>query len=739
MWEDHLNLPINIVWASLWRCAFSGHNADVAVKWLCMSYLTQLIRPRSYSSTSPGIAKEHGGIEGAASHGHPEPVRVYVELCPDFCQLQYLQALVIQLDRMNGYGLATKADHLIEDGLVIEETLLKTFLFRRRVEKIATSNLTFCAEDAEIIAALWGSFRDAMAHLKSSNHGSVYCQPVMSEKVCADDGHADVGYDERPTEYSSETEVKLKMSFPAWLFGVDFHPEAMKLTSMAKATIYKYHLGLELELCPDFCQLQYLQALVSQLTRMNGHGLATKADRLIEDGLVIEETLLKTIRRRVEKIATSNLPFCAEDAEIIAALWGMIVAVYACGVDVEKGPIRQQLWNAPPCDNVESCGLKDPGCSGALLCLKQGQKASKIVKNKEGVSLYSLKNSLRLSYLGDICPQDNTTQQTLDVQLICSKNEAKCEVVDQNGTVYDLSPLRNTHRNYFAINQAWDDTSGYAINLCGPLVKEKKVPCDGLKTGACRYVLDDNLIDTPEVPSKTFKGQTYIINICGAVTENSKSRCSNSGFCRTGNDTEMSYGSYKEVGFSSKNRILTATYSHGDKCKNGTMEAKINFICDRKALYGKPVIKEPQCNFISGRRSYNFTELSIAHEDWKVKDYNNNEMWVNLCGELNHEHGCDRDTVVCMKEKATNKTHSLGRYSDQYIRRHWTYGLQIIYGQGDSYCPGSSKNSSVEITFHCSEKTESVKYISPDVPEAKDMIYDRIKKKAYNISSLVGM
>ncbi|UYV82655.1 hypothetical protein LAZ67_22000404 [Cordylochernes scorpioides] len=32
----------------------------------------------------------------------------------------------------------------------------------------------------------------------------------------------------------------------------------------------------------------------------------------------------------------------------------LIVAVYACGVDVEKGPIRQQLWNAPPCDNVES-------------------------------------------------------------------------------------------------------------------------------------------------------------------------------------------------------------------------------------------------------------------------------------------------------------------------------------------------------------------------------------------------
>ncbi|UYV69758.1 hypothetical protein LAZ67_7000632 [Cordylochernes scorpioides] len=38
----------------------------------------------------------------------------------------------------------------------------------------------------------------------------------------------------------------------------------------------------------------------------------------------------------------------------LRTLLKVIVAVYACGVDVEKGPIRQQLWNAPPCDNVES-------------------------------------------------------------------------------------------------------------------------------------------------------------------------------------------------------------------------------------------------------------------------------------------------------------------------------------------------------------------------------------------------
>ncbi|UYV68118.1 hypothetical protein LAZ67_5003106 [Cordylochernes scorpioides] len=38
----------------------------------------------------------------------------------------------------------------------------------------------------------------------------------------------------------------LPLDLQAWLFGVGLHPEAVKLTSVAKATIYKYHLGLKL-------------------------------------------------------------------------------------------------------------------------------------------------------------------------------------------------------------------------------------------------------------------------------------------------------------------------------------------------------------------------------------------------------------------------------------------------------------------------------------------------------------
>ncbi|UYV74261.1 hypothetical protein LAZ67_11002702 [Cordylochernes scorpioides] len=45
-------------------------------------------------------------------------------------------------------------------------------------------------------------------------------------------------------EVFASCEVPLDLQ--AWLFGIGLHPKAMKLTSVAKATIYKYHLGFEI-------------------------------------------------------------------------------------------------------------------------------------------------------------------------------------------------------------------------------------------------------------------------------------------------------------------------------------------------------------------------------------------------------------------------------------------------------------------------------------------------------------
>ncbi|UYV60689.1 K02A2.6-like [Cordylochernes scorpioides] len=60
-----------------------------------------------------------------------------------------------------------------------------------------------------------------------------------------------------PGDFAS---YEVPLDLQAWLFGVGIHPVAMQLTHVAKATIYKYHLGLELvpkknkeiSICCDF-------------------------------------------------------------------------------------------------------------------------------------------------------------------------------------------------------------------------------------------------------------------------------------------------------------------------------------------------------------------------------------------------------------------------------------------------------------------------------------------------------
>ncbi|UYV73066.1 hypothetical protein LAZ67_10001732 [Cordylochernes scorpioides] len=92
---------------------------------------------------------------------------VYVECCPEFSRVQYVLALdklvggenIIQLTKMNGHvlvGLTTKAlaERLIEEGFEIEDTLLKTYPFRKRAERLIVTNLPFFVDNAEIIAAL---------------------------------------------------------------------------------------------------------------------------------------------------------------------------------------------------------------------------------------------------------------------------------------------------------------------------------------------------------------------------------------------------------------------------------------------------------------------------------------------------------------------------------------------------------------------------------------------------------
>ncbi|UYV81871.1 hypothetical protein LAZ67_20002749 [Cordylochernes scorpioides] len=77
--------------------------------------------------------------------------------------------------------------------------------------------------------------------------------PVSRRATCAACGSSDGSLthrywncrDVRPLLREVFASCEVPLDLQAWLFGVGLHPEAMQFTSVAKATIYKYHLGLE--------------------------------------------------------------------------------------------------------------------------------------------------------------------------------------------------------------------------------------------------------------------------------------------------------------------------------------------------------------------------------------------------------------------------------------------------------------------------------------------------------------
>ncbi|UYV71331.1 hypothetical protein LAZ67_8002670 [Cordylochernes scorpioides] len=93
---------------------------------------------------------------------------VYLEHGPELQPFHYLRALdrllggtagIIQISKVNGHqllGLANRdlAERLINNGLEVEDTLLRAFPFRKRAERITVSNLPFFVEDSAIINAL---------------------------------------------------------------------------------------------------------------------------------------------------------------------------------------------------------------------------------------------------------------------------------------------------------------------------------------------------------------------------------------------------------------------------------------------------------------------------------------------------------------------------------------------------------------------------------------------------------
>ncbi|UYV77588.1 hypothetical protein LAZ67_15001636 [Cordylochernes scorpioides] len=88
----------------------------------------------------------------------------------------------------------------------------------------------------------------------------------------------------------------MPLDLQAWLFGVSLHPEVVKLTSVAKATIYKYHLGLELGNANQHLDLPTLWERTLAVHRWRSLSRASKQLRILQcniNGLCSTATKIK--------------------------------------------------------------------------------------------------------------------------------------------------------------------------------------------------------------------------------------------------------------------------------------------------------------------------------------------------------------------------------------------------------------------------------------------------------------
>ncbi|UYV66781.1 K02A2.6-like, partial [Cordylochernes scorpioides] len=190
-WAPTISPPSRIDWASLRRCAFSGHEADAAFK-LALHALSHQAHPASADSSCPAC----GSVDRSLGHrywscssirpliretfniiGRPPDLQAWIfggssleddaltilasaklHVYRHFVQVG-LVLFITQYNRMNSHyivGLATKdlARRLVEGGLEIEGTTLRVFPYRKRAERIIVANLPGFVEDSAVVNAL---------------------------------------------------------------------------------------------------------------------------------------------------------------------------------------------------------------------------------------------------------------------------------------------------------------------------------------------------------------------------------------------------------------------------------------------------------------------------------------------------------------------------------------------------------------------------------------------------------
>ncbi|UYV66108.1 hypothetical protein LAZ67_4000302, partial [Cordylochernes scorpioides] len=309
-WTPTINPPSRIDWASLRRCAYSGHEADAALK-LALHALPHPAHPASVGSSCPAC----GSIDRSLGHrywccrsirplireafniiGRPPDLQAWIFGGSGF-EDDAISILASAKLRIYRYFVQVGLGEAVEDPLIAWSRTLQ-----RRVE-----------------AADKDEDPTPFIQVKKRKASPPKSQPT---KVAKSDSSA--------PKPAGKTRVFNRNPVAAIK-----NTRQQQQINKARSAAASFDQGCFIEWCPDFDHLCYMRALeeklgrgsVFQLMRMSGHMLASlssveKAERLIEDGLTIGDTILRAFpyRKRAEKIIIGNLPIAVKEEDIVATL-----------------------------------------------------------------------------------------------------------------------------------------------------------------------------------------------------------------------------------------------------------------------------------------------------------------------------------------------------------------------------------------------------------------------------------
>ncbi|XP_035231798.1 cation-independent mannose-6-phosphate receptor-like [Stegodyphus dumicola] len=286
--------------------------------------------------------------------------------------------------------------------------------------------------------------------------------------------------------------------------------------------------------------------------------------------------------------------------------------------------------------------------------------------------------------------------------LTCIRSHFDCNVFDQYGNEYDLSPLTKYREGNWEVADSRPNHSHlrYHINICRPLNKVNGYKCPTGFSGACQTNVLQNGSIGHDLGSQM---NEPLVNDKGIIVlrYTHGSYCNNGQFKRSTTVNFFCSGEHEDLKFIRETPECEYIFSLGTPV-----------VCPiQNSVGGVCTIKEPffgyifDLNPLKNKNNYNLT----------VGEYN---FYFNVCDKLNgFKNACMNSSACQTKPKEPSFSISFGLPNDHLVYRNGV--LTLEYTSDANYCHGKY-SSSIKIIFTCHQALEVGPYF---VSETEDCTF----------------